>query len=116
MPQRTEQQQRLHKYLMDLISVAGNYLTVDFVSQSDAKERGKVVKTEAIKRRESVYLCLVEPLFGADYDEWAEAIVEAEEYLGFLEKERFYRYENPSFFEAITAEVRDKTNTSPRIR
>lgn len=106
---RTEQEQRLETALFELIKNAGNMLRVEFISNDrsyrDSRD-GEKIKSIAYKQEGQVLLTLVEPVVPIELDQWAEAIVKAEELVGMVEMERAYEYQNPNYFKSITAKFR----------
>lgn len=100
---RTTQEQKIEEALFELIKNAGKLLRVYFVSQDEIVRNGRVMKTSVNKYDLTVALHLVEPTNPAELNEWADAIVKAEELIEGLIKERYHEYQNPNYFKAIIA-------------
>lgn len=100
---RSEQENRIEKFLFDLLGVGRKYLSV-FFKGSEIDERKDSKPGTSVRRiGNSIHLLLAEPISNDDLDKWGEAIVKAEELLGIIEKEQVHEMSNPSFFKAMQA-------------
>lgn len=106
--QRTEQQEKIEKTLLELLECAktpmlkGNF-EIRFISDDRAyntHDRSRM-KSESYLRDGKVYLELVEPKHENNLDEWTEAIVNCFSLFDKLEKIEIHKLSNPIFFEAI---------------
>lgn len=106
---RTEQETRLEKALFDLIDNAGSMLNVEFVDSHSSyrNQREEKQKSVAIKKQGFVQLILVEPTSQLELDEWAQAIVRAEVFVGLIEEERIYDNNHPNYFLSILSKFRN---------
>lgn len=105
---RTEQENRLEEALFNLIKNAGSMLRVELFSMQHYQEQGGHNKhiSYAIKNDTNVVLRLVEPTCPNDLNNWAEAIVRAEEFVQMIIDERLHEYQNPNYFKAILAKYK----------
>lgn len=110
---RTPQEERIEKALFELIKNAGKFLTVNFIAKSDLQMSSRAEsekKTQAYKWNTRVTLNLIEPTNPAELNEWADAIIKAEELVDGLIKERYHEYQNPNYFKAIIAKYNGLEN------
>ena len=109
--ERTEQEKRVEQALMSLLDVGAKYIELIFLAPGEMSStcRGEPIKeTQARRINDYVQLVLVEPMTSFDLDQWAEAIVKAEEICDKLEKELMWAFSNPNFFKAIKAKVENR--------
>lgn len=100
----TEQQKDLERRLFALIDESNGLVDVSF--GGDGPEyRDRL--TGAIRQRDRIWLCLIEPNDN-HYYEWINAINRAFELLGELKKELIYNEQHPNFYRAIKAKVENK--------
>lgn len=107
---RTKQEEKLEKALFELVKNAGSMLDVYLYSQQEAvreNRSGQKIKSTATKDYNKVILTLVEPTTPAELNEWAEAIVKAEELVEMVLAERMHEYQNPNYFRSILAKFND---------
>lgn len=107
---RTKQEQKLEDALFTLIKNAGKMLNVNFYSQHEAireSRGGQKIVSSATKEHNAVSLVLVEPTNPAELNEWADAIVKAEELVDMVLSERLHEYQNPNYFKSICAKYYD---------
>lgn len=104
----TDQQNRIKETLFSLIETAGSLLTVQILGKEE-RNAYTVKETSAFMDRNKVILFLFEPEnIYSGYDKWAEAIIQAEQMCGELEKERFHNEAHPNFFKAIQAKFNNR--------
>lgn len=107
----TEQQNRIRTALFELLFTTGKGLVNVEFCFNDPDQREK--RTTSAKRggrygQDSVILTLVEPTNIQELNEWAEAIIEAEQLACELEREKLHEISTPNFFKSITSEYHYK--------
>lgn len=101
--ERTTQELRIEEAIDSILANFGNICYVYVASKEDAiREK---LSTKAETNRGKIRLTLVEANNKAELDEWANAIVKAEELINVFEKEQYWKFTNPRFSEAIKARV-----------
>jgi hypothetical protein len=101
----TEQQSRLMSAIISLQSNAPNIVSFRFMSKQRDGSSSKPSKAEALREGYRVYVYLPEAYTPIELDQWAEAIVNAEDLVGLIEKEKAHEQQNPNFFKAISAKI-----------
>jgi hypothetical protein len=102
----TAQQQIISKKLIELAGKYKGVLTLTFLGALE-QNNNRPVKTEAYRKHSRVVLILVEAYSISEFDEWEKAIEDARELCELITKERLYAYENPNFYQAISALMYD---------
>ena len=105
--QRTEQQQKIEKALLELISITQtpmlkNGLDITFIPERYAsRDNGNRRKSESYIRENKAHLVLVEPINENNLDEWTDAIAMCYNHLDKLEEIQSHKLNHPLFFESI---------------
>ena len=100
----TEQQQRIATLIQTLTTQFPKYIDIALVRKHDNLQQrgGQQITNAAIDGyRQKVNIVLVEAENSKEFDEWAEALVKAEELLQQLENERLHELQTPDFFRYI---------------
>jgi len=102
----TEKQRKIANFIEQLTTNFSKYIDISMYRKEEAKQRSGrdgIVKTESFidSYRRTVKIVLVEAENGNELDEWAEALVKAEEHLQQLENERLHELETPDFFKYV---------------
>ena len=104
---RPEQLERTEEALFQLLEDYPNCVSVTFVSQNDIQpnlmERSVQKETTRafLSGEKKIILVLVEPTTQKELDQWAEAIVKAEELLDHVNKVISHENSHPDWFKAI---------------